>query len=74
MKPRFRRVKDGDTIDVYPINRWACCDCGLVHTMSFKPVGRTGLQVTVRRNELWTKASRQRKSHPYVREAANDER
>lgn len=62
---RFRRVKNGDLLAVYTVNRWACCDCGLVHTMTFKPMKR-GLYVRVQRNESWTKASRQRKKHAFV--------
>lgn len=76
MKRRFRRVKDGDTLLVYTVNRWACCDCGLVHTMTFKST-KTALLVRVRRNESWTKASRRRKVHRFTpsapgREAADD--
>lgn len=64
-KKRFNRVKDGDVLAVYRNNRWACCDCGLVHTFTFT-WAKKGLVVKVRRNVSWTAASRRRKKHSFV--------
>lgn len=63
---RFRQVRQGDVLPVYRSQRWACCDCGLVHTMVFT-WAKKGLVVKVLRNEKWSAISRRRKKHPFTR-------
>jgi hypothetical protein len=62
-KLKWRRVMSGDVLPVHASQRWACCDCGLVHTFRFFWEGRgenRRLSVKVLRNEKWTRLSRRR--------------
>lgn len=40
-----KQVKDGEFVPLAPIQKWACCDCGLVHVVVLRLSGkRLGLQ------------------------------
>ncbi len=40
MKSAYEQLWEGEWDDIVPDYRLACCDCGLVHRMHFKVVGK----------------------------------
>lgn len=57
----YRQVYDGDEfiIERHKIQRWACCDCALVHDMAFVPSkDRRIIGVAVRVNKRATAGKR----------------
>jgi len=64
MKKRFRVLKDGETFAVKAsgeVIHFACCDCNLVHDISFYyEDGHVG--ISMRRNKALTKLRRTKKA------------
>jgi hypothetical protein len=63
---RFEDVVDGTAIDLRTSAALACCDCGLVHLIKVRVVGRRVL-VTFTRDERLSAARRRAVRPPYRR-------
>lgn len=65
---KFHQVKDGEWITPTRRHKMACCDCGLVHNMTFRIVrierlngrryGKLAIQFKASRNERYTAGRR----------------
>lgn len=78
-KARFYQVKDGEWVTPTRRHKMACCDCGLVHDMTFRIVrieklngrryDKLAIQFKAARNERSTAGRRRNAKHDKVRRA-----
>lgn len=76
-KSPFYAVKDGEWVTPTTRHKMACCDCGLVHDMTFRIVrierlngrkyGKLAIQFKASRNERSTAGRRRNAKHKAIR-------
>jgi len=57
MSTTYPQLKKGGMITLNPVSenfKFACCDCGLIHTLDFKIIKNMNIEMTVTRDNRAT--------------------